>query len=483
MKLRRLSSALPSAADVEISGLSLDSRTLRPGDLFLAFPGTERDGRDFMEAAAEAGAAAVLMEPDYAGAVPTDVPVFELAALRDRVGELAASFYGNPSEAMKVVGVTGTNGKSTCVWQIASALNLLGIRAGMSGTLGRGFPESLCASSLTTIDAVTLQATLAKLRSADAAAAAVEVSSHGLEQGRVNGTRFHTAVFTNLSHDHLDYHGDMDAYRAAKRRLFQMPGLECAVVNADDEFGRELIEELRPALRVISYAVQSSDVDLQLSDVRHFVDGSSARLHSPFGDGELRTTLLGRFNLENLLAVCGTLVSLGVPMSSALEAMPRLAPVVGRMQVFRSPGGSRVVVDFAHTPDALRKALEALRAHTEGRLFCVFGCGGDRDRVKRPLMGRIAEDLADVVIVTDDNPRLEPGDQIVDEVLSGMSRPHGAIVERERRRAIERALAAATKDDVVLVAGKGHEAYQIVGHERVAYSDIETVSELTRGVR
>ncbi|MEE8041860.1 MAG: UDP-N-acetylmuramoyl-L-alanyl-D-glutamate--2,6-diaminopimelate ligase [Pseudomonadales bacterium] len=478
MKLGELHCELSAGRDVEIRGLALDSRRVEPGDLFFAFPGTQLDGRDFMADAAAAGAAAILMEPGYSGAVPDSVPVVELESLRDQVGTLASTFYGHPSGAMKVVGVTGTNGKSTCVWQIACALNMLGVRAGLSGTLGHGFPESPCASVLTTVDAVSLQATLAELRDAGATAAAIEVSSHGLEQGRANGIRFHTAVFTNLSHDHLDYHHDMNAYRAAKRRLFFMPGLEFAVLNADDDFGRVLIEELHGPLRVISYGIESTDADLRLSDIRNFRDGSSARIESSFGSGEFRTRLLGHFNLENLLAVTGTLVSLGLTLDSVLDVLPRLDPVVGRMQVFGGEGTPRVVVDYAHTPDALNKAMQALRAHTDGRLFCVFGCGGDRDAAKRPVMGGAAESLADVVILTDDNPRTEPGDKIIDDILRGMGNPERVIVERERRRAIERALTEAATEDVVLVAGKGHETYQIIGDARIAYSDIDTVADL-----
>lgn len=481
MKLGELHCEASAARDVEIRGLALDSRRVEPGDLFFAFPGTQLDGRDFMADAAAAGAAAILMEPGYSGAVPDSVPVVELECLRDQVGTLASTFYGHPSRAMKVVGVTGTNGKSTCVWQIACALNMLGVRAGLSGTLGRGFPESPRASVLTTLDAVSLQATLAELRAAGATAAVIEVSSHGLQQGRANGIRFHTALFTNLSHDHLDYHHDMNAYRAAKRRLFFMPGLEFAVLNADDDFGRVLIEELRGRLRVISYGVESTEADLRLSDIRNFRDGSSARIESSFGSGEFRSRLLGHFNLENLLAVTGALVSLGLKLESVLEVLPRLDPVVGRMQVFGGEGTPRVVVDYAHTPDALEKAIQALRAHTDGRLFCVFGCGGDRDTAKRPVMGGAAESLADVVILTDDNPRTEPGDQIVEDILRGMCHPERVIVERERRRAIERALSEASADDVVLVAGKGHETYQIIGEARIAYSDIDTVAELTSG--
>ncbi len=478
MKLGELHCELSAWRDVEIRGLALDSRRVEPGDLFFAFPGTQLDGRDFMADAAAAGAAAILMEPGYSGAVPDSVPVVELESLRDQVGTLASTFYGHPSGAMKVVGVTGTNGKSTCVWQIACALNMLGVRAGLSGTLGQGFPESPCASVLTTVDAVSLQATLVELRDAGATAAAIEVSSHGIEQGRATAIRFHTAVFTNLSHDHLDYHRDMNAYRAAKRRLFFMPGLEFAVLNADDDFGRVLIEELHGPLRVISYGIESTDADLRLSDIRNFRDGSSARIESSFGSGEFRTRLLGHFNLENLLAVTGTLVSLGLTLDSVLDVLPRLDPVVGRMQVFGGEGTPRVVVDYAHTPDALNKAMQALRAHTDGRLFCVFGCGGDRDAAKRPVMGGAAESLADVVILTDDNPRTEPGDKIIDDILRGMGNPERVIVERERRRAIERALTEAATEDVVLVAGKGHETYQIIGDARIAYSDIDTVADL-----
>lgn len=479
MKLGELHRDISAARDVTISGLALDSRKLRRGELFLAFPGSVYDGRDFMADAAAGGAAAILMEPGYDGALPAGVPVVEFANLRDHAGVLASTFNGRPSEALRVVGVTGTNGKSTCVWQLAAALNLLGIRAGLSGSLGTGFPESLCTSALTSVDAVSLQATLGALRDAGAQAAAVEVSSHGLAQGRVNGTRFHTAVLTNLSHDHLDYHGDMGAYRAAKRRLFDMPGLEWAVLNADDEFGRDLIAEIGDGYRVLSYGLEGTSAELRLSDIHHFRDGSSARIESPFGGGEFRTSLLGRFNLENLLAVTGALLSLGVTMEAALGLLPRLQPVVGRMQVFVAAAGTRVVVDFAHTPDALSKAIGAARAHTPGRLLCVFGCGGNRDKTKRPLMGREAESLADVVIVTDDNPRAESGDQIVEDILRGMREPDRAIVERERRRAIERALAEAGPNDVVLVAGKGHEAYQLIGNERREYSDIDTVAELT----
>jgi len=483
--------SLPAAtAAIGISAVTLDSRAVQPGALFLACAGGSRHGMDFLSQALDRGASAILCEPDaewpetrirdQAGELT--VPIIPFPDLTARASAIAGRFYGDPSCGMLTIGITGTNGKTSCAHFIARALQPDRL-CGVIGTLGNGFPDQLSVASHTTPDPTTLQATLAQLKKEGATAVAMEVSSHALDQGRVAAIEFDLAVLTNLSRDHLDYHGDMAAYAAAKKRLFQMPGLGCAILNMDDELGRELALELASELLSIGYGQQNDPaaflgVDRELRAVAVAADesGLRIRIESDWGSGDLHSPLLGRFNVSNLLAVLAVLLQQGTPLAEALARLSRLTTVPGRMERFGGGDHPLVVVDYAHTPDALEKALLGLRDHTRGRIVCLFGCGGDRDRGKRPQMGRIAERLSDISLVTDDNPRSEDGDRIIDDILAGMQRPQQARVQRDRARAIREAIALAGPGDVVLVAGKGHETTQQVGEMKFPFSDREQVA-------
>ncbi|MEO6925946.1 MAG: UDP-N-acetylmuramoyl-L-alanyl-D-glutamate--2,6-diaminopimelate ligase [Rhodanobacter sp.] len=455
--------ATPAAAHMVISGLTLDSRQVRRGDAFFALRGSHGHGIEFAASAVQRGAQVVLAEaPAPEGVAPLDVPLLWIERLHDQVGEIAARFHERPSETMRVIGVTGTNGKTSCVQLLAQALTLLGHRAASIGTLGAGLHGQLHEGERTTPDAISVQALLAKFRDAEVSHVAMEVSSHALAQGRVNGVDFEFAAFTNLTRDHLDYHGSMEAYGAAKARLFVWPGLQAAVINDDDAFGQQLTAQLPPGVRALRFSMaDDSAAEIVASDIVTSADGLAFQLRSPWGVRQIGSHLLGRFNVANLLAVIGCLGALGEPFDRIVKAVAQLQPVNGRMNRL---GGLRglplVVVDYAHTPDALEQALIALRAHCARKLICVFGCGGERDTGKRPLMGAIAARLADVAIVTDDNPRREDGDEIVAQIVAGMSAAAAMTVERNRAVAIADALALARAGDVVLIAGKGHETYQ-----------------------
>jgi len=461
--------------DPEIVGITLDSRMVRHGWLFLAVRGARADGRAFIAGAFSRGAAAVVYEangyePDVRAA--NAIPVKDL---RQHVGTIASRFYDAPSTKLKVIGVTGTNGKTTTTHLLAQVLDRSERRCGLIGTLGCGFPGQLDPSLHTTPDAVSVQRLLAEFVAAGARTVCMEVSSHALDQARVAGVAFDIAVFTNLTRDHLDYHGDMSAYAEAKARLFDFPHLEAAVINADDRFGRELIERSRSRIRVVSFGLERGDVRANV--VQPSAEGLALQVTTPQGATELRSPLLGRFNAANLLAVLAVLLIAGMPLAEAAAVLGKAQPVAGRMERFGGINGQPlVVVDYAHTPDALEKALEALREHTQGRLLCVFGCGGDRDRGKRPQMGAIAEKLADVVILANDNPRHEEPLAIIQEIGTGM-RTTPTIVP-DRVQAIRAALREALAGDVVLVAGKGHEDYQLIGDQRLPYSDRDTVRAL-----
>ena len=467
------------AGSIRVHGLTLDSRRVAPGDAFVALAGTRSHGIEFAPAASARGAAAILADATgMAAARPMpafDVPLIWIDDLRGRLGAIAARFCGDASRALEVVGVTGTNGKTSTVQLIAQALAGAGRRVATIGTLGAGLHGALQAGERTTPDAIELQQRLADFRDAGASAVAMEVSSHALDQGRVNAVAFDVAVFTNLTRDHLDYHGTMAAYAAAKARLFDWPGLRAALINVDDDFGRELAGRVAAAgtARLLRYGIDAADAQIRARAIEPGAHGLRFELVTPWGSATLTTPLLGRFNVANLLAVAGTLGVLGFPFESIVTALTRLQPVAGRMN--RIGGDGRlplVVVDYAHTPDALEQALTTLRAHCAGALVCVFGCGGERDAGKRPQMGAIAERLADQVIVTDDNPRGEDGDAIVAQILAGLSDGGRARVERDRARAIAAAIATARANDIVLVAGKGHEPYQETAGVRRPFDDL-----------
>lgn len=466
-----------AAGDIVVRGLALDSRRVEAGDAFVALDGAHAHGITFAPAASARGAVAILA--DTAGAatprpVHASTPALWIDGLREKLGAIAARFFGEPSRDLAVVGVTGTNGKTSTVQLIAQALQRAGRTSATIGTLGAGLVGALRAGERTTPDAIEVQGLFAQFRDEGATHVAMEVSSHALDQGRVNAVGFDVAVFTNLTRDHLDYHGTMDAYGAAKARLFAWPGLRAAIVNVDDAFGRELAASARDDITLLRYGIDNADADIVARDVRAGASGLSFRLVTPWGEGDVATSLLGRFNVSNLLAVAASLGALGFDFAAIADAIAQLEPVAGRMSRLGGVDAQPlVVVDYAHTPDALEQALTTLRAHCAGALVCVFGCGGERDAGKRPQMGAIAEALADRVVVTDDNPRGEDGGAIVAQILAGFAHPERARVERDRGAAIAFAVAQAHADDVVLIAGKGHEPYQEINGVRRPFDDIE----------
>ena len=481
-----LAELLPDVAGVpaglRVTGLSQDSRELRAGEAFLAIPGFGTHGLRFVNQARAADAGAIVYEPPAPEGVEVPADAIAVPGLRARIGSMADRFHGSPSAAMTVVGVTGTNGKTSTVQMLAQAWSLRGMRAGSIGTLGAGLHGEVEPTGFTTPQVSRMHALLAKLRDAGADAVAMEVSSHALDQGRVDAVRFAVGVFTNLTRDHLDYHGDMDAYGAAKSRLFQAPGLHVAVVNVDDEHGRALHARLPEGLRAIGTSARGlGEAVVRAGDVVLDADGIGFDLHIDGRAHPVRTSLLGRFNVDNMLAVAGVLHALGEESADIAAVLSRLAPVAGRMNRLGGDGRPLVVVDYAHTPDALEQALASLRGHARGRIVCVFGCGGERDRGKRPQMAEIAGRLADAVVVTDDNPRREDGDAIVADILQGFADRSIVVVERDRRAAINRAVGEAGPGDIVLVAGKGHEPYQEVDGVRHPFDDAEVARAALEG--
>lgn len=466
--------------------LRTDSRQLQPGDAFIAWPGYARDGRAFVRDALAAGASTCLVEDEGAGAFRfEDARVATLPGLKAATGLIADAFYRHPSQSLRVVAVTGTNGKTSSSWWVAQALTRLGLRCGVVGTLGIGEPPRpghddghIAFTGLTTPDPVQLQAGLRKMVDDGFSACALEASSIGIVEQRLTGLSVEVAIFTNFTRDHLDYHGAMDAYWAAKRQLFDWPGLKTAVINVDDAQGAVLVAELAGRGLDLWTVSMADDARLRATDLQYLDGGLAFTLVEGSDSAAVSTGLIGDYNVSNLLGVLASLRALGVPLGDAAAAVSAVTPVPGRMQRLRSAAGApEVVVDYAHTPDALEKALVALaplaRAR-QGQLWCVFGCGGDRDISKRPLMGAIAATQADRVVVTSDNPRSEPPMGIIKQIVAGV--PGGMAaptlqVESDRRLAILEALAAAAPQDVVLIAGKGHEDYQDIGGVKHPFSD------------
>ncbi len=477
---------------VPLADLTADSRAVKLGSIFVAYPGTVLDGRAFIAEAIARGAAAVLWErAGFEWNEGWNVPNLGIENLRARISEIAGHVYGNPSELLWMAGVTGTNGKTSVSQWIAAACDALGRRAAVIGTLGNGLVGERVEAKNTTPDPILLQRSLSEYLRRGARAVAMEVSSHGLDQGRVAGIRFDAAIFTNLTRDHLDYHRTMQAYAEAKFGLFSARGLRHAVINVDDETGREFARRLAGGrLDVITYGMagrsrahdhpsEGGDPAPRLrgSHVELSEAGVSFRVESEWGSGEVRSGVLGAFNVSNLLAVLGALLAAGIPMADAIRAIGGLAPVPGRLE--RVGGGALplVVIDYAHTPDALEKALQALKPTVAagGRLVCVFGCGGDRDPGKRPLMAQAAAALADHVVVTSDNPRGEDPHAIIEQIVAGIPGAGAEAIE-DRQVAIFSAVHQARPGDVVLLAGKGHETYQEIAGVRHPFSDREVAT-------
>ena len=481
--LDELLDGVAPAPKVAIAGFTLDSRAVEPDDAFVALKGARGHGLDHAGEAIARGACAVLWDPAEgrdAAAAGTSVPFVAVRGLRDRLGAIADRFYGKPSSRVTVAGVTGTNGKTTCAWLLASAVDRLAHRGAYLGTLGAGFPPAVEGGSLTTPDVITLHRQLRTLADAGATHVAMEVSSHALDQRRVDGVRMRVAAFCNLSRDHLDYHGTMERYALAKLRLFRLPGLEHAVINVGDPVGARFAGALGAGVELTAVAVGGDAPQaprfVHVTRVASAEGGLELDIRGHFGARRLRSRLIGGFNAENLAVALAVLLAWKFGIDDALAALGECTAPPGRMEGYRMPGGALAVVDYAHTPDALAKALAAVRAHARGRVFVVFGCGGERDPGKRPLMGEAAERLADRVIVTDDNPRGEDADGIVAMILGGIRRPADVLVERDRALAIRAAIAEARPGDAVLIAGKGHEDYQIAGGERRHFSDRECLA-------
>ncbi len=479
--------------NVKITRLMTDSRAVQAGDTFVAYPGEKQDGRQYIAQAIAQGANAVIYEKHVFGPKRQShnfewderwqLPHLAVSDLRHKTGWLADAVMESPSQHLHVIGITGTNGKTSTSHWISQGLSDAGKKCALIGTLGNGFSGDLQPTVNTTPEAISVHGLFAEYLQQDAAAVAMEVSSHALAQGRVNGVRFDIAMLTNLSRDHLDYHGDMDSYAASKRKLFDWESLRCVVLNLDDAFGAGLVEELSGSqVDVIGYGL--SDAALKLAErqgirmvygrIREMsARGLSLSVHSSWGGAELHSGLLGRFNAENLLGVLAVLLASDVALDVAVNSLGRMQAVAGRMQRLGGASQPTVVVDYAHTPDALEKVLLTLREGSgdDKKLICVFGCGGDRDRGKRAMMGKVAERFADHSVVTSDNPRNELPENIIAEIVGGMNAGKHEIVI-ERSVAIAQAIARARQQDTVLIAGKGHEEYQEISGVKYTFSDV-----------
>ncbi len=486
--LSRLLQGIVSAPvpPVDITGLATDSRKVQPGDLFIAHAVGGDSGVPYIAFAVHAGAVAVVAEAvQLPEPCVCSVPLFRVTELSRYTGIIADRFYAHPSGDMTIIGVTGTNGKTSVSHLLTQSLQMNDtIRPGLIGTLGYGKIEQLQPGPNTTPEAIALQKLLADFRERNMSHVVMEVSSHGLDQYRVNGVKFDQAIFTNLTRDHLDYHGSMDDYAAAKRRLFTDYGVAQAIINLDDPFGADIIHKLPADTEVIGYTL-GPDKDRSVScpcinaKILPTTSGLlSLQLNTPWGDTRLDTQLSGAFNAYNVMAVLGAQCLSGTGLHDAVERLSRCHPIPGRLENFIFPDDVRVVVDYAHTPDALEKVLITLRKTCTGHLHCVFGCGGDRDQGKRPLMGAIAEQYADHVIVTSDNPRHEDPAQIIKHIIAGIKDQKKVVVEVDRARAIQLAIHNANKGDVILIAGKGHENYQEIAGHRYPFSDQAVVRSL-----
>ena len=468
-------------AEVEVTHLELDSRAVSSGDIFVAVIGHAVDGRRFIDKAIELGASAVIAqacEEHVHGSVElrNGIAIAYVQDLNQELSALAGRVY--QSDATQLIGVTGTNGKTTITQLIAQWLDLVGQRSGVMGTTGNGFLDDLQTAKNTTGSAIEIQRTLSELSAQNAAYTAMEISSHGLVQGRVKALKFAAGVFTNLSRDHLDYHGTMEEYALAKQSLFTKHHCQHAIINADDPVGLAWLSELSDAVAVSLNPITDRANAVWASDVAYAETGIRMDFDGAWGTGSLQVPLIGQFNASNVLVAFATLLALGIDKQQLVDSAPKLQPVIGRMELFQAPQKAKVVVDYAHTPDALEKALAALRVHCSGNLWAIFGCGGDRDKGKRPMMAETAEQFADKIIISDDNPRSEDPAEIVKDMLVGLKQPQAAYVEHDRYQAAKFALEQAGNNDIILLAGKGHEDYQVLKDETVHYSDRESALQL-----
>ncbi|MRI35383.1 UDP-N-acetylmuramoyl-L-alanyl-D-glutamate--2,6-diaminopimelate ligase [Endozoicomonas sp. OPT23] len=472
----------PLKTDKQITGLTLDSRKLAGGELFLAVPGFSVDGRDYISNAVSAGAAAVLVEADGYNGKLTDghsESVFFISGLKDKVAFVADRVFRQPAKKLDLIGVTGTNGKTSCCWFISQLLSKLETPCAVMGTIGQGIPPELEPCLNTTSDAVATQGFMAGLVAEGIPAMAMEVSSHGLDQGRVDTLSFQVGVFTNLSRDHLDYHQTMEAYAEAKAKLFADGRAQKAVINLDDAYSEIMLAACGSETEVFTFSTSDANADIFAEQIQLNQSGVNAVLKTPWGEGELKLNQMGRFSLENMLAVIGAVCSVGSDFHKVLQLIPGLLSVPGRMQRIGGQDKPLVIVDYAHTSDALASVLNSLAEHGSENVTCVFGCGGDRDRGKRPLMARAALDGAQKVLITSDNPRSEDPEQIITDAMTAVreSDQHKVTCITDRASAIQAAVAQANKGDIVLIAGKGHEDYQEIQGRRVHFDDVEQAEQ------
>jgi len=473
LSLNDLTGGLP------ITGISMDSRSVKSGDLFFALNPL------YIDEAVQNGAKVIISEKMPVKKYP--IPVIQIDNLRNKIGLFSAEFYHYPSKNMHLIGVTGTNGKTSCTHFIAQAFKMAGFKSAVMGTLGNGLIEHILPGTHTTPDPVLLQQLLADFDQQKTDFVAIETSSHGLEQGRLNGTIIETAVFTNLTRDHLNYHQNMENYAQAKFHLFEQTDLKYAVLNLDDVYGLAWANQLRTShskLEIYGITTNSSlpliDIPIiSAGNIQTHLTGLTAQIKSPWGENHLKTHLLGKFNLSNLLCVLTVLGIYHISLENIFSYLAELKTAPGRMQALGGNSGRPlVIIDYAHTPDALLKTLQALREHCEGDLWCIFGCGGDRDQGKRPEMGAAAEQYSDQIILTDDNPRSENPAQIIADIRKGLNSSKNIIIEHDRRRAIEHALNSTKEGDIILIAGKGHETYQEISGQKIPYNDNLTVKML-----
>ncbi|QDP72978.1 UDP-N-acetylmuramoyl-L-alanyl-D-glutamate--2,6-diaminopimelate ligase [Legionella israelensis] len=466
--------------ECEITGLQNDSRQVQKGDLFIAYPGAVTDGRDYIKMACTAGAAAVIYDPT-GGFTPSNlslsIPLIALEHLTIKLSSIAGRFYDHPGKKLLLTGVTGTNGKTTIAYQLAQAHALLEQKAAYIGTLGEGQVGALQSLNNTTPDALCLQKLLFNYQENQVKHVCMEVSSHALSQYRVADIPFTQAIFTNLSHDHLDYHHTMEDYAAAKARLFSIPGLQWAILNKDDKYAVKMLTSLAKTAEILTYGM-SQDSNIKLSHWNMDMTGTQLEVSSPWGAHHFRINALGKFNMYNALAIFSSLLVSNYSVNQVVEVMSLLKPAPGRMEVVATD--PLIIVDYAHTPDALENVLITLKQLKRGKLWVVFGCGGDRDKTKRPVMGRVASQHADKIIITSDNPRGENPLAIVEEIAEGITTKIDTYKEVDRNRAIQEAIYRADKDDIILIAGKGHEAYQQIGQVKYPFSDQQTVREFLK---
>jgi UDP-N-acetylmuramoyl-L-alanyl-D-glutamate--2,6-diaminopimelate ligase len=495
MKLRELLATIPNivqmpshpALEAEVKGVCTNSHACQPGDLFIGMPGTRVDGGEFWESAIASGAIAALISPQAAEKHPPlaqgeqreSACVISASDMNTACAQAAAAFYDYPAKQLKLIGVTGTNGKTTTTHLIEFLIAHTQLPTALFGTLYARWPGFEQTAVHTTPFAVELQQQLKSAVEAGCQLGVMEVSSHALAQGRVMGCPFEVAVFTNLTQDHLDFHRDLDDYFAAKALLFSPDYLQGrAVINVDDTYGRQLVGQLHPE-QIWRYSVQNASADLWTSNLNYEPTGVSGMLHTPVGEVPFSLPLVGQYNLSNMLAAVGAVLHLGLNLESVVEALPHFPGVPGRMErvQIQPEQDVSVIVDYAHTPDSLENLLKAARPFIPGKMICVFGCGGDRDRTKRPKMGKIAAELADVAVVTSDNPRTEDPNRILQDILEGVPSSVEPIVICDRATAIRTAILEAKPGDGVLIAGKGHEDYQILGTEKIHFDDREQARE------